>query len=188
MPLQQQDLINKLQCGDEEAFKQLYNSYIDRVYNVCYRFFGSRAEAEDAVQEIFCKIFLSITKFRGDAQLTSWIYRIAVNYCLNALRRTRRMKLFSLENLSQDNNKVLSSAVDDPQEKIEKDESEYLVQKAINSLSVKQRSALILYRYEGLSYQEIAKILDCSVTTVESRLHQAKKNLAKKLLPLLKEL
>lgn len=185
--MQEQELVKKLQADKEKAFKYLYDSYVDRVYNLCFRFFGSQAEAEDAVQEIFCKIYFSIANFRAEARLASWIYRITMNHCLNVLRQAKRAKIFSLEKLLDGEWQTISPSSDDPHEKVEQMERQDLIQKAINGLSGKQRIAFILYRYEGLAYQEIAEILGCSVAAVESRLHQAKQNLAKKLLPLLKE-
>ncbi|MBN2356007.1 sigma-70 family RNA polymerase sigma factor [candidate division KSB1 bacterium] len=185
--MQERELIKKLRSGDEQAYKRLFDFYADRIYNICVRFLNSRQEAEDAVQDIFCKIYFSIDRFREDARLTSWIYRISVNHCLNAQRQKRRARFFSLDWLSEGEMTLKSARSDDPQDSLEKKETESIIQAAINGLSEKQRTALVLFRYEGLTYQEIAEVLNISVAAVESRLFQAKQELCKKLLPLLKD-
>lgn len=185
--MQDQDFISRLQMGDDQAFKHLFDQFAEKIFNVCLRFLGSRHEAEDGVQEVFCKIYFSIKQFREEAQLSSWIYRIAVNYCLNIQRQKKRTKLFSLDWFSERESDFVLMKNDNPQDVIEKKETEKIIQDAIDSLSSHQRSALILYRYEQLSYQEIAQILNCSVAAVESRLHQAKQNLSKKLIAIFKE-
>jgi RNA polymerase sigma-70 factor, ECF subfamily len=173
--------IEKLRARDETAYKQLYEIYAEKVFNLCYRFLGTRTEAEDALQEVICKVLASIGRFRQDAQLSSWIYRIAVNHCLNMQRSRRRTRWFSLDALLEDNQEKWPAEGVSPHEQLEQDEAERLVQEAINKLSENQRTVLLLNRYEGLSYQEIARVLGCSVAAVESRLHQAKKNLSRQL-------
>ena len=187
MNQQEQELVKKLHQGDELAFSQLFELFAERVYNVCCRFLVSRPEAEDAVQEIFCKIYASIRNFRAEARLSSWIYRITVNHCLNIQRQRKRIQLFSLEWFHERESAIDAPKSENPEDAMVKRETEEIIQRAISELSQHQRVALVLYRYEGLSYQEIAEILGCSATAVESRLHQAKQNLGKRLLPIFKE-
>jgi len=185
-PLQEQELIKRLQDGDEQAYKSLFSEYGDMVYRLCRRLLEDKREAEDATQDVFCKVFLAVPKFRAEAKLSSWLYRMTLNHCLNRRRQKRRAQFFSLDWLTGGKEELLSPS-DDPAALVEKKEQDDILRTAIAALSETQRTALILYRFEGLSYQEIAEILQCSVAAVESRIFQAKKNLCKKLIPLLKD-
>jgi RNA polymerase sigma-70 factor (ECF subfamily) len=149
----------------------------------------SREEAEDITQDVFIKIFHGIGKFRGDAKLSSWIYRIAVNTCLKRERRKKLENWISLEFLFQEKEQLQPvSPEPTPDHEIEIAEKERIVQQAIKSLSERQKTALILHRYENLSYKEIAAVMEISLSAVESLLHRAKDNLSQKLIPLKKYL
>ena len=157
------------------------------VYYVCYRMLNNAQDAEDAAQDVFIKGFYSICKFRSDAKLSTWLYRITINTCLNRERRKKIINWLSLDILF--NSEEVSACSDNnerPDLEFEKRETEKLVQHAIHSLSLKQRTAIILYHYEGLSYKQIAEVMNKSLPAVESLLHHGKDNLARKLLPLLK--
>jgi len=164
------------QSGDERDFQQLYEQYGPAVYRICLRFLNHQAEAEDAVQEIFIKVYHSMDQFRGQAKLSTWLYRIAINHCLNQQRNQKRRALLNLEFLqAKDTN---SAEEQDPHHWVEKSETAGLIQQAIQALPERQRMALILCRYENKSYQEIAVMMNCSVSAVESCIHHAKKALS----------
>lgn len=170
-------------------FRKLFDDYQHLVYNICYRISGNREDAEDATQDVFLKIHRSINRFRGEAKLSTWIYRIAVNTCLKRERRKKLENWISLDFLFQDEGKFQPQSPDEtPDQQIEILEKEQIVQKAIQSLPPRQKTALLLHRYENLSYQEIATIMGTSLSAVESALHRAKDNLAQKLIPLKKYL
>jgi RNA polymerase sigma-70 factor (ECF subfamily) len=150
---------------------------------------GNREEAEDTTQDVFIKIFHTVGKFRGEAKLSSWIYRIAVNTCLKRARRKKLENWVSLEFLFQEKEQLQPASPEEPpNQQIEIAEKEQIVQKAIQSLPERQKTALILHRYENLSYEEIAAVMEISLSAVESLLHRAKDNLAQKLIPLKKYL
>ncbi len=180
-------LVENLQAEDQSAFKELFDNYKDYIFNICYRMTGNIHDAEDVTQEVFIKILRSIGNFRGDAGLSSWIYRIAVNTCLNRERRKRFTRLISLDFIMEEH-----SAPDpydksqDPYAKLEQAEKERLVQEAIQSLPARQKTAVILSRYEDLSYRQVAEVMGVSVPAVESLLHRAKNNLSKKLISMMK--
>jgi len=181
------DLVSKIKNGDQNAFKQLFEEYQHLVFNISYRMSGNQEEAEDTTQDVFIKIFHAIGKFRGEATLSSWIYRIAVNTCLKRERRKKLENWISLEFLFQEKEQLQPvSPEETPAQQIEIAEKEQIVQKAIQSLPERQKTALILYRYENLSYEEIAAVMEISLSAVESLLHRAKDNLTKKLLPMKK--
>lgn len=183
------ELATKIKNGDQNAFRQLFEQYQHLVFNISYRMSGNREEAEDTTQDVFIKIFHAIGKFRGDSKLSSWIYRIAVNTCLKRSRRKKRDNWISLEFLFQEKEQLFPlSPNPSPHRQIEIAEKEQIVQKAIQSLPERQKTALILFRYENLSYEEIAAVMKISLSAVESLLHRAKENLAQKLIPLKKYL
>lgn len=180
--LDEKELLLNLQEGDKTAFRQFFNRYQQMVFNVCYRMSDSREEAEDNTQDVFIKVFQAIANFRSDSKLSTWLYRISVNTCLKNQNRKRLNRLVSLDFLLKEeerNNSVFLSEA--PDQKIEKSETEQIVRYAIQKLSARQRTAVVLHRYENLSYEEIARIMEISIPAVESLLHRAKENLAEKL-------
>ena len=186
------ELIQKIAAKDHSAFKALVDRYQTLVINTCYNLLGNRQDAEDVAQEVFFQVYKSAQKFRQEAKLSTWLYRIAVNRSLNFIRDNKRFGwLKSLSSLLEDNRKrvtdVPASNLDRPDITLEKKERNAIVQKAIDSLPEKQRAAFVLHKYEGMSYQEIAEILHRSLSSVESLIHRAKSNLQKKLLHYLKE-
>ena len=190
--MQDKELLNKIKSGDINAFKQLFETYQASIYNLCYRFVGTEEEAEDLCQEVFFKIYRAARTFKHKSKLSTWIYRITVNLCLNYKRKHKRFNFLTLDNTedkSQHKPTDLSiPPADHPDIILEQKEKELIVQKAINSLPKNQRLALILQRYEGMSIQEIAELLDCTASSIQSRLARAKENLAKKLLPYFKDI
>ncbi|NOY58453.1 MAG: RNA polymerase sigma factor [Calditrichaeota bacterium] len=180
------ELLEKIRRGDRSAFKHFYEEYKGMVFNVCYRMLNDKQDAEDATQDIFVKAFRSIQKFRSDAKLSTWLYQIAVNTGLNYARRKKIATWLSLDFLVGKEESILDNAQARPDLKLEKNESDALVQQAIQSLPPRQRTAIILQRYEELSYKEIAEVMKTSLSAVESLLHHAKDNLTKKLIVLLK--
>jgi RNA polymerase sigma-70 factor (ECF subfamily) len=171
----EQDLLAECRNGSRKAFESLFLANQKRVFSVALNFFGGRREsAEDVTQQVFLKIYQRIADFRGDAEFTTWLYRITVNACLDEQRKTR--KLFSIENFFGE------FAVKKTQEdRVQRKEIAAEVQKAIAALKPKFRLPLLLKYSEGLSYDEISKILDCSMGTVASRLNRGHKMLAAKL-------
>ncbi|MBC8184094.1 RNA polymerase sigma factor [candidate division KSB1 bacterium] len=185
--MQEKELLEKITSGDVHAFKLLFESYRDDVFNLCYRFANNREDAEDLCQEVFFKIYNSAATFKHKSKLSTWIYRITVNLCLNFKRKHHKFNWLFLDDRQEEKSNVseyLSIPIaDQPDSFVEKKEREQIVQDAINSLPKNQRVALILQRYEELSVQEIADILGASALSVQSRLARAKENLCKKILP-----
>ncbi len=148
---------------------------------------GSREDAEDAAQDVFIKIYKSIDKFRGEAKLSSWIYRITVYTCLNRQRRKKLAFWISLDFLLTDETAIQPFDEESiPDTQMERSETERLIQQAIQSLPFRQKTALILQRYENLSNEQIAEVMNTSISAVESLLHRTKYNLAPKLIALMK--
>ena len=173
-------VIAACQEGDREAFRLLFEAYKDRVFSIAvYSFRGDEAAAGDVTQQVFLKLMTSITKFRGDAEFTTWLYRLVVNACIDEQRRRRRFLPFG--------DFTAVSRMEDrrPQEKhYARAEIADSVKAAINELKPKFRLPILLKYIEGLSYEEIANVMGCSKGTVASRLNRGHKALARRLVHL----
>lgn len=173
----ERDLLAECKNGSREAFDLLYQRHQRRVFSVALNFFGGdEASAKDITQQVFLKIFDRLGEFRGQAEFTTWLYRMTVNACIDEQRKRRRF--FSIENFFGDLKTRRTPAEDD---RIQKREISAEAQKALGALKPKFRLPILLKYAEGLSYEEIAKILDCSIGTISSRLNRGHKMLADKL-------
>lgn len=172
----QADLIEACKQGDRAAFHSLFVIYKDKVYSIAYHYAGEEAMARDVTQQVFLKLFTSINQFRQDSEFTTWLYRIVANTCVDEQRKRRRFVPFSPEiEVSK------MSARGSQEESYQRRQMADSVRSAIAELSPKLRLPILLKYVEGLSYDEIAEALGCSIGTVSSRLNRGHKMLAKKL-------
>lgn len=179
-------LHKELTCEPPASFQRLVELHQTRVINTCYGFVHNKEDAEDIAQEVFLEVYKSLDSFRKDARLSTWIYRICVTKSLDFLRKQKRKKRFGrfkhFFGKAEDHiEQIPSPAAENPQKQLEKQERAELLRQAVESLAENQRIAVTLNKYEGFSYQEVAEIMGTSVSSVESLLHRAKKNLHKKL-------
>lgn len=180
------EIINQLRQGNEAAFRKLVGNYQKLVVNTCFGMVHNIEDAEDIAQDVFVEVYRNIQHFRSDAKLSTWLYRIAVNRSLNHIRDNKKHKwLQSFENEGEAKNsqffQVESSNADQPGYDMENKQRAAILYDAINSLPENQKVAFTLNKYEDLSYQEIADVMEISISSVESLLFRAKKNLQKKL-------
>ena len=173
--------VSRVQAGDVAAFDHLVKKYRERIFSVIYNMTSNREDASDLTQDTFIKAFSSINRFRGKSSFFTWIYRIAVNTTLSHLKKHRMRHFFSFENIQEEASQseifeTLASkvAADKPTLLHELQEK---LNDALQTLSVKHRTVVILFEIEGLSHAEIAQILKVSEGTVRSRLHYAKQQL-----------
>jgi RNA polymerase sigma-70 factor, ECF subfamily len=178
--LDERAIVIAAQQGDKEAFKVLYDRYRDRVYNFIFYSIGEQLRAEDLLQVVFVKIFRGLPGFRFEASLATWIYRIALNECLNQQRR-RGIQQVPFEALLGSDEEPASAAADLQHAESERRE---IVHRAVMELSPKLRAVVALRYIEELSYEQIAEVLECSAGTVASRLNRALGQLEKRLRPL----
>lgn len=172
----QTDMIAEITRGNREAMHSIFVLHQRRVYSIALNFFGGdESKAEDITQQVFLKIFTKMS-FRGDSEFTTWLYRMTVNACIDETRKSRRY--FGVADCFAVSEPVVKSAFD---EKIRSREISVEVQTVLGSLKPKYRLPLLLKYVEGLSYQEIADVLECSIGTVSSRLNRGHKVLAMKL-------
>jgi RNA polymerase sigma-70 factor (ECF subfamily) len=181
-----EELMVRIAEGDEEAFEILVNRHQTSILNFIYRFIGDRTQAEDFAQEVFLRVWQAAKTYRPEAKFTTWIYRITANLCVNELKSARRKKWFSFHQSDDDSGSTIEETLSDSAPSaedllLEKERSRQ-ISDALQSLPDNQRMAMVLKRYDGLSYAEIAQIIGCSVSAVESLLVRAKRTLQVKLL------
>lgn len=173
--------VRRVQAGDVAAFDQLILKYRERLYSIIYNLCSNREDAADLTQETFIKAFSSIKRFKGKSSFYTWLYRIAVNSTLSYLKRNRMRHFFSFENINEE---VSSSEIVEALSIKVKSEKTALINElqeklneALQKLSDKHRTVVVLYEIEGLSHHDISNVMECSVGTVRSRLHYAKQQL-----------
>jgi RNA polymerase sigma factor (sigma-70 family) len=182
------DVVRRVQAGDVAAFDRLILKYRERVYGIVYHLTSNREDAADLTQDSFIKAFQSIHRFGGQSSFFTWLYRIAVNSTLSHLRKARLRTFFSLERIDSDE-PVAKEIIDALTDKTGADRSSYVrelqekLNDALQKLSIKHRTVVTLFEIDGLSHQEIAEVMGCSVGTVRSRLHYAKQLLQSELQP-----
>ncbi|MCK4244567.1 MAG: sigma-70 family RNA polymerase sigma factor [Candidatus Omnitrophica bacterium] len=179
------EVMLRVKKGEIAAFNQILEKYQRPIINFICRFVGSREEAEEIAQEVFLRIYLARGRYRPKAKFSTYIYRIAKNLSLNSLRK-KRPQIVSLDKpISGEEGEIErefpNSHQISPAEALEKKEIQLLVKKALDSLPIPQKTAIILNRYNDLSYEEIGKIMNLSLPAVKSLLHRAKENLKEKI-------
>lgn len=184
--IEEAELIQQLEQGGEAAFRQLVNQHKDNVYNTCLGFLRNPHDAEDVAQEVFMKVFDSIHDFREEASLSTWIYRIAVTKSLELIRyRKRKKRSWFFKALGEMFNEPDQEADDStyihPGLALENKERAKVLFSEIDKLTDKQRIAFTLQKVEGMSYQEVAEVMELSIPAVESLIHRAKNTLQKNL-------
>lgn len=174
---QDAELMLKFARGEISAFEQILKKYKDTIINVAYRFVQNYPEAEEIAQEVFLKIYHSAKTYKPKAKLSTWVYRITANLSLNYLRSKKHSPPVPLEETLEIPGSIT------PEENFVKKELIRRVREALNSLPENQKLAIILKKYENLSYEEISKIIGCSISAVDSLIQRAKQNLKRKLAP-----
>lgn len=172
-------LVTRSKQNDLRAFEELIGIYQNRVYNLCYQLTGNYTDAQDLAQEVFIKAFSYIKTFKNQADFGTWLHRITVNTWINMQRKEKKHRNLSLDAPVQTDegeyDRELPSLDATPLEVVESNEFNALVQKAMERLTSDHKAVLVLREIEGYTYEEIAKIMDCSIGTVRSRINRARK-------------
>ncbi len=189
MSLRERRLIRRLRERDEKAFREVVETYQDKVYNLTFRMLGDRSEAEDLAQEVFITVFKSIDSFRGESKFSTWLYRVTANHCKNrikylARRHDRDRAEFdeSVERRGAAGAMTGPAAMPRPDAHLEGVQREQMLQAAIAELEEDHRLLIVLRDIEELAYDEICTITGLPEGTVKSRLHRARLALRKKLM------
>lgn len=168
-----EELVARSKTGDTESFNQLVRRWERPIFALAYRTLGREEDARDVTQETFLRAFRALAGFKGDAKFSSWLYRIALNLCRDWIRKERRAPLVAipeegdLERMSIDRKEYVS--VEDLAARAEMTRG---VAAAMEQLPTEQRTAIILKEYHGLTFQEIADLMGCPLSTVKTRVYQ----------------
>jgi len=173
---QERDWAVAAQRGDQTAFMCIVDAYQRPVYNLCYRMLGDTVLAEDAAQETFLRVYTKLKTYNYDRKFSSWLFSIASHYCIDQLRR-RRYQMISMDELPPWQG--IAADEPEPEETILTDETHDMLHRLLNALPPDYRAAVILSYWHDMSYEEIAGILNTSVSAIKSRLFRARQMMMK---------
>jgi RNA polymerase sigma-70 factor (ECF subfamily) len=182
-----EELVKRCAGGEREAFNDLVLKYQKKVFSVAYRFVGDPEEANDLAQEIFTAAYQNLKSFRGDSKFSTWLFQIATNRGKNRFKYLKRRGFFTnkgsseTDDLGDQSHRALPDQTANPEELLSGNQIRKAVIEAINELEPDHREIVILRDIEGLSYDEIARILDLPEGTTKSRLHRARMVVKEKL-------
>jgi RNA polymerase sigma-70 factor, ECF subfamily len=174
-------LVERAVAGDTEAFGEIVRRWERRIYALAYGILGREDEARDAAQETFVAAFRNLPHFRGEAKVSSWLHRIAVNQCITRQRRSKARAETSLEVEAEAGRARFASANGSPASETEAGQRAEAVRRAVAALPPELREVVVLKEFEGLTFQEIAEALGVPLSTVKSRLYTALKQLRMRL-------
>jgi RNA polymerase sigma-70 factor (ECF subfamily) len=166
-------LIRRTLAGDDEAFAELVNSYQRPVYNLCFRMLGDPGDAEDAAQETFLRAYRNLGRFDTERSFVNWILTIGSNYCVDQIRR-RKLEWLDLSRITESKASAVNLERD-----LEESEEEAAVRTLLAMLRPSDRAVVVLKYWHDMSMEEIADTLEISISAAKTRLHRARKRLAK---------
>jgi RNA polymerase sigma-70 factor, ECF subfamily len=183
-------LVRRAQQGQMEAFEHLVARHRDKIYARAFSMLRNEDEAVDLSQEAWVKAWQRLNQFQGDSSFVTWITRIVINLCLDQLRRQKRQRTESIEQMDDDMGGVerqMPVITPNPTERLEREELRQRIDRGLAQLSHEHRTVLILHEFEQMEYKEIAKTMGCSIGTVMSRLFYARRRMASLMAGLRKE-
>jgi RNA polymerase sigma-70 factor, ECF subfamily len=185
------ELMLRVKRGDMAAFEALVDKYKQPVANLLSRTLGDPMEAEDLAQNVFIQVFRAAARYEPSAKFSTWLFTIARNLCWNELRRRSRHPAVSLEQQPEDHEELGEKQYEDqrvtlPPDMLLRQELENNVRQALAELPENQRMAILLFQEEELAYEDIAKILGCSLSATKSMIHRGRETLKQKLKPYLR--
>lgn len=177
------DMINYIKSGDIEAFEEMLTMYQKLIYNICYRMFNNKEDAEDLTQDVFVKVYNKINSFNEKTSFKSWICTIATNTCIDELRKRKNKTTVSIDkNIETDDGELKIDVVSNektPEEAVVKNEEAHMLENALLELNIEDREIIVLRDIQGLSYDEISEIKNIKLGTVKSKLARARLKLQK---------
>jgi RNA polymerase sigma-70 factor (ECF subfamily) len=177
-------LVHLTKQGDQQAFSELVDIYQNKLYQLGYRMLGNKQEAEDVVQETFLRVYLNLDQYQDKYKFSSWIFRIATNFCIDRLRQRKHVVSLDLPlntNETNDHQPFVPRDEDTPEKQVILNETQAYIQKKISLLPSQYKSIVILKYLNDFSVQEISEILHLPVGTVKVRLHRAREYLRTKI-------
>ena len=185
------ELMLAVQGGDEEAFSELVERHRNKVVTLAHRYLKNRADAEDLAQEIFWKVYRARARYQPEAKFTTWLYRIAANSCLNEVRNRKNRPTHGAASLydAGGDDTAAARVADEtglaPEDAVERDELKAQVRAAVDELPERQRLAILLNKFHGLGYEELAETMEMTVPGVKSLLVRARENVRRRIEPYL---
>ena len=177
-----EELVARSKAGDTESFNQLVKRWERPIFALAYRTLGREEDARDVTQETFLRAFRALSGFKGDAKFSSWLYRIALNLCRDWMRKDRRAPLVAVpEGVELDDLAADRGPTETVEDLAARTELSGVVAKAMAHLPAEQRQSIILKEYHGLTFQEIADLMRCPLSTVKTRVYQGLSTLRKQL-------
>lgn len=176
-----EQLVGAAKKGDMRAFEELVSRHRDKIYARAFSMMRNEDEAVDLSQEAWVKSWQRLQQFQGDSSFGTWMTRIVINLCLDQLRRRKRQRTESIEEMSEESGGVerqMPVVNVNPTERLERGELRKKIDQALNQLSHEHRTALVLHEFEDMEYKEIARVMGCSIGTVMSRLFYARRKMA----------
>ena len=174
------ECVRRVQQGDTDSFEVLVRRHEKAIFNLVYRLLGNYDEAAEVAQEVFLSAFKSIHQFRGEANFSTWLYRIGLNH---ASTRRKSLQTSQQRHIPLDGTEVIADGAVDPAKNVEHKEIQQRVQQALNSLDPEDARIVLLRDLQDIPYQDVAEMLDIPVGTVKSRLHRARQALKTSLAP-----
>ncbi len=171
----EKELISEIRSGNTKAFSDFVDRYKDLVFTLSIRMLGNREEAEEVAQDIFIKIYKSLPKFKGDSKISTWIYRITYNSCLDRIKIMKRQRM---HDTMDDMNQIAYVEMDTALDKMVREERQELIGRCLSKLSAEDAGILTLFYFEEKNLQEMEETTNLSVNTLKVRLYRARKKLA----------
>jgi RNA polymerase sigma-70 factor (ECF subfamily) len=184
-------LVRAARAGDTGAFEELVARHRDKIYARAYSMVRNEDEALDLSQEAWVKGWRRLKQFQGDSSFSTWMTRIVINLCLDELRKQKRQRTDSIEEMDEESGGVerqMPVVTVNPTERLERGELRQRIDRAMDLLSYEHRTVLVLHEFEEMEYKEIARTMGCSIGTVMSRLFYARRKLAARLADLKAEI
>lgn len=178
--INENNLLQKARNGDVGAFEELTTEYYSKVYSICYRMLNNTEDAYEQAQETFIKAFKYIKDFKGNCAISTWLYRIATNVCLDFIRKHKNKKVISIEQNTFEDLQLKDSLVSEnpgPEKVAETNAQKQAIKEALDKMNEKNRLVIILRDFMGLSYDEISDTMKVPVGTVKSRINRARNEL-----------
>jgi len=181
-PWTDEELVARSKTGDIDSFNQLVKRWERPIFALAYRTLGREEDARDVTQETFLRAFRALSGFKGDAKFSSWLYRIALNLCRDWIRKERRAPIVAVpEGVDVEHLAAERGPVETVEDLAARAELSREVARAMDYLPSEQRQAIILKEYHGLTFQEIADLMRCPLSTVKTRVYQGLSTLRKQL-------
>jgi len=186
--LNEEQIISELKKGNKDVFVHIVELFKNRVFGMAFKFTNDYAETQDLSQDIFLKIYKQVGKFRFESKLSTWVYRVALNTCIDWKRRNIKTKNINISEIGNNDGNNSTYEIRDrnplPEEMILTDENNREIHELVYNLPDKYKSVIIMYHFNNMSYQEMAFALDLPERTIETRLYRARKILKEEILKL----